>query len=454
MSICEAVLSHAKKLQIDECEAFLAKRKIITVRITDSEIAEVKQNQEEMLAIRVINEKKISSAQTNNFDNPNQSVEAALRSSSLMRPKSYWKSLPQPTASTKNLNDLYDQRLNDISGSRASDIAQTMINSASNENEVTISGSLNVVSEEIEIANSNGLQLSDRATYIAGSINAESNVGSAPVSGIGQGSARTLDGFTAESIGEQAVDMCINSINPQKCDQETYAVIFEPYAIGEMLAFVFASNFNLKTYSEKRSCFTDKIGKEIAVQDFSLIDDPHSPQGIGSKLFDDEGVPTETRPLIDSGVFANTYSDSFHAFKEGTSSSGNASRAGSPMGRAAEPIPFPSPHNLRISGKGISKDEIIKDTKKGLLVGRLWYTYAVNPIRGDFSCTARSGIRIIVNGEIKSPAKSVRIIHNLPVLLQNVSAIGNDVKNVLQWNSLPSITPSVRVEGVKVVPIN
>ena len=93
---------------------------------------------------------------------------------------------------------------------------------------------------------------------------------------------------------------------------------------------------------------------------------------------------------------------------------------------------------------------MIKETKHGLLVGRLWYTYAVNPIRGDFSCTARSGIRIIENGEIVSPGKSVRIIHSLPNMLKNISAIGNNQRNVIQWASLPSITPSLKAENIAV----
>ncbi len=93
---------------------------------------------------------------------------------------------------------------------------------------------------------------------------------------------------------------------------------------------------------------------------------------------------------------------------------------------------------------------MIKETRKGLLVGRLWYTYAVNPEHGDFSCTARSGVRIIKDGKIISSGKPVRIIHNLPILLQNVSDIGNDSQNVLQWNALPCITPSVKVDGIRV----
>jgi PmbA protein len=247
--------------------------------------------------------------------------------------------------------------------------------------------------------------------------------------------------------------MCVGSINPQKPEAGEYSIIFDPYSVGELLAFVFASNFSLKTYYDKKSCFSDKLDSKIAVDNFNLIDDAHAPEGIGSKIFDDEGFATKPRPLIENGVFRGLYSDLFNAYKEGKEPSGNASRIGSPMGRSAEPIPVPAPHNMRILGDGMSRDEIIKETKKGLLVGRLWYTYAVNPTRGDFSCTARSGIRIIENGEVKDPGTSVRIVHNLPVMLQNISGIGNDSKNVLQWASLPSIAPTVRAERIKVIPI-
>jgi PmbA protein len=126
---------------------------------------------------------------------------------------------------------------------------------------------------------------------------------------------------------------------------------------------------------------------------------------------------------------------------------------GSPMGRAAHPIPMPLPHNLRVKEGDTTKEKIIQETKRGLLVGRLWYTYAVNPERGDFSCTARSGVRIIESGNITKAGKSVRIVHNLPIMLQNISAISNDSKNVLQWNALPCITPSVRADDIRVNPI-
>ncbi len=445
-------LDYAKKLHIDECEAVLVKKRILTVRITDSSIAEIKQNQDEYLGIRIIHEGKISTAQTSNLDNVSKLVEQALQTTEFLKPIKYWKSLPPENKGSKSIENLFDKKLVEISGIQATDLAQSMINAATQPKVSSISGSLNIVSENFEIANTSGLSCSDNATYISGTINADSE-GATSVSGIGQASCRTLRAFSAESVGADAAEMCVASINPIKPEAGEYSIIFDPYSVGELLAFVFASNFSLKVYSDKRSCFSEKLDSKISVEDFNLIDDAHAPEGLGSKPFDDEGVPTNSKHLIENGIFKNLYSDSFHAFKEGKESSGNASRPGSPMGRNAEPIPIPSPHNLRISGNETSREDIIKDTKKGLLIGRLWYTYAVNPTRGDFSCTARSGIRIIENGQIKSAGTSVRIVHNLPIMIKNISAIGNDSKNVLQWASLPSIAPTIRADGIRAIPI-
>ena len=450
MSALDKALDHSRKLKIDECEIVQVKRKTTTVRITDSEIFELKQNLDENYGIRIIHDKKISSIQTSNGNEIQKSIGDSLQTISHLKPRKFWKSLPHELKSRISLEGVFDKKLDEISGSDATDIAQSMINNTLDTKISTISGSLNIVSENFEIANSNGLSDTDKGTYMAGIINADSDVGQSEVSGIGHECCRTLDQFSAQRIGNDAKTMCVESINPQKCESGEYSIIFEPYSVGELLAFVVASNFNFKTYSENKSCFSNNLKEKIAMDDFSLIDNPHIPQGIGTKAFDDEGVKTEINTLVDNGVFTNTYSDLFDSFKEDIESTGNASRPGSPMGRSAESIPVSAPHNMQIKSGTFSQEEMIKDTKHGLLVGRLWYPYAVNPIKGDFSCTARSGIRIIENGEIKNPGKSVRIIHNLPKLLQNISAVGNNEKNVLQWASLPSIAPSIKVEKIKV----
>ncbi|MDH3191356.1 MAG: TldD/PmbA family protein [Nitrosopumilus sp.] len=452
MSAFDKASIFSKKFAIDECEIVFVKKKTITVRITDSEITEIKQNFDESYGIRLIHQKKISSFQSSDEFEIEKIIKKSLKTTTLLKPRNFWKSLPS-TINYIPIDNTHDWKLEKISGTKATDIAQNMINSALDKQIDSISGSLNIVSEHFEISNSNGLDLTDKATYISGIINAESEKGHTSVSGIGQECSRTLDKFSAEKIGQDAKKMCVKSINPKKCENDTYSVIFEPYSVGELLSFVFASNFNFKTFSEKKSCFSNSFQDKVSVEDFNLIDDPHAPNGIGTKPFDDEGIKTNPNNLIEKGIFINTFSNLFDGFKENKKSTGNASRPGSPMGRSSESIPISSPHNLRIKSGDTSQEEIIKDTKHGLLVGRLWYTYAVNPIKGDFSCTARSGIRIIENGEIKNPGKPVRIIHSLPDLLLNISAIGNNQKNILQWASLPSITPSIKVENIKMFSI-
>ncbi len=449
MSALDKALNHSKNIGINECEIVIVKKKIITLRITDSEIAEIKQNFGEDYGIRLIHDKKIASIQTTNQQDIEKAIDSAFKMSSNLKARDFWGGLPHDT-SPKQLDGTFDEKLEKISGEEVIDIVQNMINSANNEKVNTITGSLNIVSENFEIANSNGLHLNEKATYISGIINAESEYGTLPVSGIGHASGRTLSNFSAEQVGNDAKIMCIESINPQKIDSDNYSIIFEPYSVGELLAFVVAANFNFKTFSEKKSCFSNNFEEKIAIEQLSLIDDPHIQEGIGTKYVDDEGTETKKRNLIEKGIFKNTFSNLFDSYKEGKQSSGNASRSGSPMGRSSEPIPMSAPHNLKINPGDISQEDMIKDTKHGLLVGRLWYTYAVNPIKGDFSCTARSGIRIIKNGEIKGPGKSVRIIHNLPTMLKNISEIGNNPKNVIQWASLPSIVPSLKAENIMV----
>jgi len=449
LSALEKALSYSKKVGIDECDIIKVKKKITTVRITDSKIAEIKQNFDESFGIRLIQDKKIASMQTTNEEEIEKTIDNAFRTLANLKSREFWEGLPHKVE-YKELDGTFDENLDHISGSKSMDIAQNMINSSINDKINTITGSLNIVSENFELLNSNGLNFNDKATYISGIINAESEFGEIPVSGIGHASGRTLANFSAEQIGNDAKKMSIESINPQKVDSGSHSIIFEPYSVGEWLAFVVATNFNFKTFSEKKSCFSNHHEKEIAVKQLNLVDDPHVSEGIGTKSVDDEGVETKKQSLIEKGIFKNTYSNLFDSYKESKQSTGNSSRPGLPMGRSAEPIPISAPHNLKIIPGDQSQEEMIKETKHGLLVGRLWYTYAVNPIKGDFSCTARSGVRIIENGEIKGPGRSVRIIHNLPTMMKNISAIGDNQRNVIQWASLPSITPSIKVENISV----
>ena len=85
MSALDKALNHSKNIGINECEIIVVKKKIITVRITDSEIAEIKQNFDENYGIRLIHDKKITSIQTTNQQEIEKTIDSAFKTSSKLR---------------------------------------------------------------------------------------------------------------------------------------------------------------------------------------------------------------------------------------------------------------------------------------------------------------------------------------------------------------------------------
>ena len=441
MSICNDVIAQSLHRGADECESVFCAKRTITVRITDSEISEIKESYDKSIGIRLIKDRKISSAQSNVLDSK-KIVEEAFHGISKLSRREFWKMFPSETK-FKTLEKTNDYKIWKIDTIKASELAQSMIDATLHKKITRVSGSLNITCDEFEVSNTTGLHRSEKSSYISGLINADSEIAGS-VSGLGQLNSRTFDLFDPQKVGHDAKEMCIKSINPETAESKITSIIFEPHAVGELLYFVLGPNFHLKTFSEARSCFT-KIGSKISTELLSLIDDPHVPNSLGAKSFDDEGVSTEQRYFIRDGIFEETYSDTYTAQKENRVTSGNACRFGVPLGRSTDPIPVSAPHNLTIVSGNQTHEEIIKNTNDGILVGRLWYTYPVNPLRGDFSCTARSGIFQIKNGQI-TPIKSIRIIHNLLTMLENISAIGNDSKVVLPWAGLPVTCPTIKCD--------
>lgn len=525
LQTADGLLGHAVSGGADECEITHAERRTSTIRIVESETSEFKHSRHDGYGVRLVRQGRISSASTSDHSRLLHAIDDSLRGASkdTVSVQESWHGFAKLGEPPRDVPSTYDSRLAEHAPRDAEDIALRMLHAAMHGKIGAITGSLHIVSEDFEICNTNGLCQNERSTYIAGFLNAERRDGmgyndnncnsnsnsnnnitdsaahaNTPqqhhfmppagqgASGIGHFSARTTSGAKPETAGRDAQGMCLRSDGMEKIESGRYTIIFEPYSVGELLAFVVSPNFDLKRVSESKSCLAEhariRAGK-VASEIVSICDDPHAPDAIGSHGMDAEGTSTSRRQLIDGGVFAGVYSDLFDYYKYGAVTpdgmskdtsrhqkrsgdtgygvphdkmpqGGNAARVATPMGRGADPIPISAPHNMclypTVQKDAMSREEMIKSTKSGLLVGRLWYTYAVNPIQGDFSCTARSGVMRIKDGKITSPARPVRIMHNLPVLLKCISGVGDDARNIVQWASLPSITPSIRVDNVPV----
>jgi len=450
------ILEYAQRLGTDEAEVYFLDKQLITVRMTGGQILESKGVHDIGVGIRVFKDKSIGMAIANNLtrESLETTTKNALMIAKIRGPAKHWKSLPKPKK-VKPVPNIFDRKVADMDSEETVNLATRMLDEAKGFSRkiVDVSGSLNVFTDSVQIMNTHGVDVSQTSTSILGSITTEAEKEGSRSSGVGFQGSCSLKGFNPEGVGKESADMAVHSLDAQKIEAGDYSLILEPFALAEVTSYVFAGAVISKMYQDKVSCFQGKLNQVVSDKSLSIYDDPTMDGYLGATSFDDEGVPTSRLPLIEKGVFKNLLYDTFYASKDNEASTGNARRTGNLPGRSYTGMPFPEPHNFVVNKGMQSKDELIEDTKRGILVGRIWYTYALQPERGDFSTTTRSGAFLVQNGEIKKPILPMRIYDNLPRCLTNLGGIANDVKQVTPWFGYYLTAPTVRFDGVKATPV-
>ncbi|QLK50178.1 metalloprotease TldD [Ehrlichia ruminantium] len=175
-------------------------------------------------------------------------------------------------------------------------------------------------------------------------------------------------------------------------------------------------DFNRK----KVSAFSDSIGKKVAADGVTVVDDGTMLGCRGSLNIDDEGVPSGYNVLIENGILVGYMQDKMNAHLMGTSSTGNARR------QSYQDVVMPRMTNTYMLPGKYDPNEIIASVKKGI--------YAVNFAGGQVDITSgkfvfsASESYLIEDGKVTSPIKGATIIGNGPDVLTKVSMIGNDLK--------------------------
>ena len=196
------------------------------------------------------------------------------------------------------------------------------------------------------------------------------------------------------------------------------AVLFEPWVAGEFLELL-AELLSADEVQGGRSLLAGKLGRSVASPLVTLRDDPRRPGGLGSCLFDDEGVPTRDKAMISAGVLSGFFYDAFTAAREGLASNGCAYRdtyAG---------LPGPGASNLYLAPGAMTRDALIADTKSGLLVAEVLGMHMVDPVSGAFSVGV-SGLSI-EKGRVAGPVKGAMISGSLLDLLSRVDGVASDL---------------------------
>jgi PmbA protein len=201
---------------------------------------------------------------------------------------------------------------------------------------------------------------------------------------------------------------------------------------------------------------TDSIGKKVASDIVNAVEDGGFEEGIDTCSVDDEGLPTRRTVIIEGGVLKSFIHDSYTASKAGVQSTGNGFRVlaqvgGSPLeGKRYDFPPMCSSVNFMLLPGESNVDELVQDTKHGILMGWTRYERVLNSKTGAFTANARSGNFMVENGEIKYPVHGFRLYDNYSNLLKSINAIANRAEQKGHWG-MAAISPTFRAGGIQIV---
>lgn len=218
-------------------------------------------------------------------------------------------------------------------------------------------------------------------------------------------------------IGRKAAERAIRRLKARKVSTQKAPVIFEPRTARSLLENVFEAIHGESIY-RKSSFLADQLGKQVAAETITIVDDSTIPGLFGTSPFDDEGVPSRRTVVIEKGVLKSYLLNTYTARKLGMKTTGNASRGitgNAGIGHG----------NFYLEKGERDPGEIIRSVKNGFYVTELM-GFGVNIVTGDYSRGA-AGLWI-ENGELAYPVSEVTVAGNLKQMLREIEAIGSDLE--------------------------
>src|SRR6202166_2103382 len=239
----------------------------------------------------------------------------------------------------------------------------------------------------------------------------------------GGGGRVALDFFfgekTPEFFAKEAARQAILQLDAREAPAGDMEVVLGPGWPGVLLHEAIGHGLEADFNRKKTSAFSGLLGKRVASDKCTVVDNGPLHERRGSLNVDDEGNTTSTTMLIEKGILKGYMADKLSARLMGMADTGNGRR------ESYEHIPMPRMTNTYMLNGDDMPEDIIKSVKRGL--------YAVNFGGGSVDITngkfvfSASEAYLIEDGKVTRPVKGATLIGNGPEALKFVSMVGNDL---------------------------
>ncbi|MFP4460499.1 MAG: TldD/PmbA family protein [Candidatus Zixiibacteriota bacterium] len=290
--------------------------------------------------------------------------------------------------------------------------------------------------ETMMLGNTAGLFAENTQTQVDFNI---SVYGEKQTSGWAQGCSYSKKELNLDKIAKTAIDKALMAKDPVSMEPGEYTVVLEPSAVSDFMMFLGWLGFGAQGFIEGTSPMKNKLGEKIANELITIEDNVYHPKAIGMP-FDFEGSPRQKVTLIENGVFKNIVHSRRTAKKMDTKTTGHAL----PEPNTHGPLPL----NMVIREGDKTQDELIKSTKKGLLVTHFHYVNLVDPNKLSITGMTRDGLFLIEDGKVTKPVNNFRFTESIFKALKNVVALGDELKLFYGYGT-SYLAPAMKIENFR-----
>jgi PmbA protein len=226
----------------------------------------------------------------------------------------------------------------------------------------------------------------------------------------------------ASEIGTTAARRALSRVGARKADSAVLPMVLDNRAAGRLVGSLFQA-LSGGALQQKRSFLEGKLGQEVGSARLDVADDPLVVKGLGSRLYDGEGIAAKRMPVFTGGVLRSYYLDTYYARK--------LKMAPTTAGQS----------NLSWTLGPKSQAELLSGVEDGILVTSFLGGNS-NSATGDFSFGV-AGFRIR-DGKKAEPVSEMNVSGNHLEVWRRLAAVGNDP---YEYSTLR--TPTLVFDGVQ-----
>jgi PmbA protein len=429
LDLAHWVVGQTKARGADEVAVVLSNSRQVEVEYRDRKLDKLMESTRNSLFLHVYSQKRYSGHNTNDLrrESLEKFIEEALHSTKYLTQDEF-RTLPDPKyypsgapADLKILDAAYDG----LDSPGRVKIAAAIEAAAMAESDAIISttaGYSDSHDESIRV-HSNGLVGEmERTTFSAGAeVTVKDKDSGRPEDWEYATTSYFRDLPDPATLGKGAARRALRKLNQKKIQSGRYTMMVENRAASRLVGLL-TGPMSANALQQKRSWLDGMLGKKIASERLTLIDDPLLERGLGSRHFDGEGLAPLKRTMIEAGILRQYYVDNYYGKKLGMEPT---------TGGSSNLVLAPGPRTA---------EDMLKGVQRGILVNGFIGGNS-NTTTGDFSFGIVGAL--IENGALGTPLHEMNISGNAKEFWNQLADVGNDPYPYSSWR-----IPTLLFEGV------